>query len=123
MFLTTVAVVFIAFAESFAGAFSADPAILGFAAETLRVLSYGYGFYAVGMVLTQSFNGAGDTDTPTLINLCCLWVLQLPLAYALAEPAGHGTTGVLVAIAISDSTLAAVAIVIFRRGRWKHRVV
>ncbi len=123
VFLTSVALVFIAFAETFAGLFTAEPAVLGYAADTLRYLSYGYGFYAIGMVLTQAFNGAGDTDTPTLINFACLWVLQLPLAYVLAETLALGTTGVLIAIAVSDSTLALVAIWIFRRGRWKNAVV
>lgn len=123
VFLTSVAVVFIAFAEAFAGLFTADPVVAGHAADGLRVLSYGYGFYAIGMVLTQSFNGAGDTDTPTWINLGCLWILQLPLAYWLAETLALQTMGVLIAIAVSDSTLAVVAIWIFRRGRWKTAVV
>jgi Na+-driven multidrug efflux pump len=73
------------------------------------------------MVLTASFNGAGDTRTPTLINVLCLWVLEIPLAWALAYPAGFGPTGVFVAVAVAFATLAAVSAWLFRLGYWKTR--
>lgn len=75
------------------------------------------------MVLTQSFNGAGDTWTPTLINLFVFWLFELPLAYVLAIVMGYGPTGVFVAITIAFSLLAVVSALMFRRGRWKTRVV
>ena len=75
------------------------------------------------MIVTQAFNGAGDTDTPTLINLFCLWLVQLPLAWWLSQVVGWGPEGIFAAIAIVDSLLAVVAVVVFRRGRWKLRSV
>ncbi len=91
--------------------------------DCLRIISYGFLFYAYGMVLGQSFNGAGDTWTPTIINLFVFWLWELPLAYVLAISFGMGPRGVFIAITIAFSTLAVVSAVVFRRGRWKTRVV
>jgi Na+-driven multidrug efflux pump len=121
--LVCVAIVFIAFPRTLASVFTDDASILRYAIECLRICSYGYGFYAVGMIVTQAFNGAGDTDTPTLLNLVSFWILQIPLAYGLAQVAGLGPEGVYWAIAICDSLLAVFAVVAFRRGRWKLREV
>lgn len=76
-------------------------------------------FYADGMVVTQAFNGAGDTRTPTLINLACYWLWEIPLAWLLAKPLGLGPTGVFVSVLVGFSTMAVVGVVLFRRGRWK----
>jgi Na+-driven multidrug efflux pump len=75
------------------------------------------------MVMVQAFNGAGDTMTPTIINLFCYWLFQIPLAYALALPLGMNAQGVFLAITISESTIALVGILVFRRGRWKKREI
>jgi len=75
------------------------------------------------MIVTQAMNGAGDTDAPTLINLFCLWLFQLPLAWWLANGLDWGPTGVFASIAIADSLLAVVSVIVFRRGRWKTRAV
>jgi MATE family, multidrug efflux pump len=122
-FLGAVAITFIAFAEQLIGIFTTDPAVVPYGVSCLRFISYGYIFYAYGMVMVQSFNGAGDTNTPTVINLCCYWLFQIPLAYALAIPLGFGAKGVFVAITISESFLAVVSVLVFRRGRWKTREV
>jgi len=73
--------------------------------------------------LTQSFNGAGDTRTPTLINLVCLWMLEIPLAWVLAYPLGLGPTGVFTSVSVAFSVLALVSAVIFKQGRWKTQKV
>lgn len=83
-------------------------------------MALGFPFYAWGLVLTQPFNGAGDTWTPTWINLACFWGLEQPLAWTLSRGAGLGPTGVFLAIAIAYSVLAVVADVLFRRGGWKN---
>lgn len=123
MFLIAVAIVFIAFPEPLVRFFTTDPAVVGYAVDCLRYVSYGYGFYAVGMIVTQAFNGAGDTDTPTWINLICFWLLQIPMAYVLARVLELGPLGVYITIAVCDSILAVIAVIVFRRGRWKRRVV
>jgi len=89
----------------------------------LRIVSYGFLFYAYGMVLGQSFNGAGDTWTPTIINLFVFWSWEIPLGYVLSKPLGFGPEGVFIAITIAFSTLAVVSALVFRRGHWKKRVV
>ena len=122
-FLGLVAVTFVIFAEELIGIFTNDPAVVPYGVSCLRFISYGYIFYAYGMVMVQSFNGAGDTNTPTVINLCCYWLFQIPLAYSLAIPFGFGANGVFVAITISESMLAVVSVVVFRRGKWKTREV
>jgi putative MATE family efflux protein len=123
IFLGAVAVLFIAFAERIIGIFTNDPAVLPLGVACLRFVSYGYVFYAYGMVMVQAFNGAGDTLTPTFINFFCYWLFQIPLAYTLAIKIGMGANGVFLAIAISESTLAVVSMVFFRRGKWKKQKI
>jgi putative MATE family efflux protein len=123
VFLAGVAVVFIAFAERLLAVFTPDPEVQAIGALCLRVVSYGYVFYAWGMVMVQAFNGAGDTWTPTVVNLACYWLFQIPLAVSLARGLEMGPTGVFLAITIAESLLAVVAVVCFRRGTWKTRVV
>ena len=77
-------------------------------------------FYAYGMVLTQAFNGAGDTRTPTVLNVLVFWMWEIPLAWVLARPLGMGPEGAFVAVAVAFSTLAVVSAVLFRRGRWRE---
>ncbi len=119
IFLGGVTVLFVALAEPMIRIFTSDPDVVPVGVSCLRSISYGYVFYAFGMVIVQAFNGAGDTVTPTVINLFCYWCWQIPLAYALAHTAGWGPDGVFIAIAISESTLTVVGALVFRRGRWK----
>jgi putative MATE family efflux protein len=122
-FLAVVTVVFVVFAGPLVRIFTTDPEVVPYGVDCLRYISYGYIFYAYGMVVVQAFNGAGDTYTPTVINLFCYWLLQIPLAYGLAIPAGLGAQGVFLAITIAESILAVVGVLAFRRGTWKERVV
>ena len=119
LFLGSVGVVFLLLARPIVGLFTPDPAVAVYAVSCLRVVSLGFLFYAYGMVLTQSFNGAGDTWTPTWINLLVFWVLELPLAWVLSHSGGLGATGVFVALAVAYSMLAVVSAVLFRKGKWK----
>jgi putative MATE family efflux protein len=123
VFLGTVGIVFVVFAGPLIRIFTRDPEIIPFGVACLRYVSYGFVFYGYGMVMTASFNGAGDTRTPTLINLFCFWLWEIPLAYVLAKPFGLGPQGVFVAIPIAFSTLAVVGILVFRRGRWKEQKI
>lgn len=122
-FLGSIGFVFVAFAPWLVAIYTSDPEIAGYAVACLRVVSLGFVFYAYGMVLTQSFNGAGDTWTPTFINLGCFWCWELPLAFVLALQLGLGPAGVFWAMMIAFSTLAIVSAVIFRRGKWKLKRV
>jgi putative MATE family efflux protein len=123
IFLLGVAVVFVAAAGPLIRIFSHEADVIAAGVSCLRWVSYGYPFYAWGMVMVQSFNGAGDTYTPTVINFFCYWLFQLPLAYLLAHQTGLGSTGVFMAITIAEAVLAIVGIIVFRRGRWKTRQV
>ena len=123
IFLGTVGLVFVLFARKIIGLFTEDPNIVPYGVDCLRIVAYGFLFYAWGMVITQSFNGAGDTWTPTIINLFVFWLWELPLAYVLAITFELGPRGVFLAIMISFSTLAVVSALMFRRGRWKTRKV
>jgi Na+-driven multidrug efflux pump len=96
-------------------------AVVSSGALALRFISYGYISYAWGMVMIQAFNGAGDTTTPTIINLFCFWLLELPLAYSLSLPLGVEERGVYIAIVTSETVMGVVAMIVFRRGRWKTR--
>ncbi|MEP6922420.1 MAG: MATE family efflux transporter [bacterium] len=121
--LGTVGLLFVLFARQIIGLFTVDPNVAPYGVDCLRIVASGFLFYAWGMVITQSFNGAGDTWTPTIINLFVFWLWELPLAYALAIVFGLGPRGVFLAIMISFSLLAFVSAIMFRRGRWKTRMV
>jgi putative MATE family efflux protein len=123
VFLGGVGAVFLLFAPQIAALFSADPAVAPFAIGCLRIVSLGFVFYAVGMTLTSAFNGAGDTWTPTFINIGVFWLWEIPLAWWLATHAGFGARGVFIALTVAYSTLAVVSAILFRRGRWKTRTV
>jgi putative MATE family efflux protein len=120
-FLGVAGLLFVAFANPIAHVFTKDPAVAAIAADCLRIISYGYLFYAYGMVLTNSFNGAGDTWTPTWLNLFCFWFWEIPLAWVLARHFNLGPQGVAWAVTIAFSTLAVASAVLFRRGRWKTK--
>jgi putative MATE family efflux protein len=122
-FLGTVGALFVLFAPWIVRIFTQDPAVSRYAVDCLRIIALGFLFYAYGMVVTQSFNGAGDTWTPTLINLGVFWLWEIPLAYVLAIALGMGPHGVFIAIAAAYTTLAIVSALLFRRGGWKTRAV
>lgn len=123
IFLGIVGLIFILFARQIIGFYTDDPNVAPYGVDCLRIVAYGFLFYGYGMVLGQSFNGAGDTWTPTIINLFVFWLWEIPLAYALSVALGMGPRGVFIAITIAFSTLAVVSAIVFRRGRWKQRVV
>ena len=123
IFLGIVGLVFIFFAPQIIGFYTDDPSVAPYGIDCLRIVAYGFLFYAYGMVLGQSFNGAGDTWTPTIINLFVFWLWEIPLAYVLGVVLGMGPRGVFVAMTVAFSTLAVVSAAVFRRGHWKRRVV
>jgi putative MATE family efflux protein len=123
IFLGTVGAVFLLCAPQIAALFTSDPVVAPFAVQCLRIVSLGFVFYACGMVLTQSFNGAGDTWTPTMINVVVFWAWEIPLAWLLSTRTGLGARGVFVALTVAFSSLAVVSAVLFRRGGWKTRAV
>jgi putative MATE family efflux protein len=123
LFLGTVGVLFVLFAEPVVRLFTHDPAVVPLSTACLRILSYGNIGYAYGMVMLQAFNGAGDTVTPTIVNMFGFWLLEIPLAYWMAIPAGMRSNGVFFSIVIAESAIAVASVVLFRRGRWKLRQI
>lgn len=118
-FFAIVALVFFVYGANLMRFFTNDKAAINAGTECLHILAVGYVFFAYGMIISQAFNGAGDTRTPTYINLFVFWVLQIPLAWVLAKGLKMGPTGVYIAIGVSETVLAIVSILIFRKGRWK----
>lgn len=118
-FMGAVAIIFFIFAEYILMMFSKNPVVIEHGVECLRVICMGYLSFSWGMVMIQAFNGAGDTRTPTILNIFCFWMVQIPLAYLLAKTFGLGTKGVYIAIAVSDTLLAIISITLFKRGKWK----
>jgi putative MATE family efflux protein len=123
VFLGAVGLAFVVWPRPLIGFFTQDPQVAPFAADGLRFVSYGFVFYAYGMVLSQAFNGAGDTFTPTLMNLFCFWLWEIPVAYVLSHRWGLGPRGVFLAITTAFSMLAVISALMFRRGRWKLQKV
>jgi putative MATE family efflux protein len=118
-FLGAVGLLLVIFAPQVVRFFSPVPEVVAAGGRCLRIVSAGFLFYAYGMVVTQAFNGAGDTRTPMFINLVCFWAWEIPAAMLLSGPLGAGETGIFFAIAGAFSLVAVLGVAIFRRGRWK----
>jgi putative MATE family efflux protein len=123
IFLGIVGLIFYTNAELLIKIFTQDVAIIEIGAKCLRIMSYGYLAYAFGMVIIQAFNGAGDTLTPTLINLVCFWIVEIPLAYILAMELGFAEEGVFYSIVIAETLLGIIGFILFKRGKWKQTKV
>lgn len=119
IFLAVITVLFLIFGSSIAGFFSTEPMVIKMASEALKIITLGYVFFGIGMVMIQAFNGAGDTRTPALVNILVLWLIEIPLAYILALVLKMEESGIFVAIAICHSFHALVSWWLFKRGRWK----
>ena len=110
---------FILFPTFFVTLFTSDPLVVTYASECLQIVSYGFVAYGLGMVMVNAINGAGDTTTPTYINLFCYWLFEIPLAYVLAVVLGLREQGVFYSILIAETAMTITALIIFRRGKWK----
>jgi len=114
---------FVLFPDLVVSIFTTDASVAGYARDCLRIVGYGYAFYGLGMVMESSFNGAGDTWTPTYLNFIVFWLFEIPLAYVLANHYGFGPQGVFWAITLAFSLLAVSAALLFKRGKWKLKAV
>lgn len=123
LFLGTVGLFFIFFAEPIVRLFTQDATVIPLAAKCLRIVSYGNIGYAYGMVMLQAFNGAGDTITPTIVNFFGFWLLEIPLAYWLAIRLRVGPNGAFWSIVIAEAAIAAASAVLFKRGKWKTQKI
>jgi Na+-driven multidrug efflux pump len=118
-FTLTVSVLFFVWHDALIGLFTQDAAVIAIGGEWLRILSYSYFVYGWWMVSVQAFNGAGDTATPTWINFVFFWLIQIPLAWALALPLGGAHSGVFWAVFVSETAVGLFTLAWFRRGSWK----
>jgi len=123
IFLGVVGVIFVIFATPIVRLFTSDPEVIPLAASCLRIVSYGNIGYAYGMVMLQAFNGAGDTVTPTIVNLFGFWLFEIPLAYFLAIPVGMQARGAYFSIVAAEALIAGVSILLFKRGYWKRQKI
>lgn len=118
-FMSFVMLLFLFLAEPIIRFFSEDEAVIAYGVESLRIIGAGFIFYGIGMVMTQALNGAGDTKTPTIINLVGFWMFQIPLAYLLAVVFNMKSTGAFIAIPVAETFIALMALYYFRKGKWK----
>jgi Na+-driven multidrug efflux pump len=114
-----VSVFFFLFSEPLIDFVNTNASAQQYAIQAIHIVSLGYVFYGVGMVMMNAFNGAGDTKTPTLINLFGFWMFQIPVAYLLALHLNYGPKGVFIAIVSSETLITIISLLIFKRGRWK----
>jgi putative MATE family efflux protein len=123
VFMTVLGLVFVVLAPQIVALFTDDPEIRRYGISCLRILGVGYPMYAVGMIVIQALNGAGDTRTPSFLNFIVFWLTQIPLAYWLATSVGMGPNGVFLAIVLSESLLTILGVLVFRRGKWRTEEV
>lgn len=119
VFMGIVSVIYLLFAPEIVSWFNDNPVVISNGGLCLQIIAAGYIFYAYGMVVTQAFNGSGDTGTPTKINLVAFWLFQLPLAYLAAITFEYGAVGVFAAITLAEVLLAVIAMIWFKKGKWK----
>ena len=123
VFYFGVGLVFLFFSDPIIGFFTTEPAVLEYGTDALHIIAYGFAFYGLGMVLETAFNGAGDTWTPTYLNFFIFWLFEIPAAYILAYHFEMGPRGVFWAITIAFSLLAIASALLFKRGKWKSKMV
>jgi len=120
IFMFLISLIYLCFAKDIIMFFNTTPKVVENGTLCLQIIAAGYVFYAYGMVLTQAFNGAGDTKTPTKINFLIFWVFQLPLAYLIAITFNYGAIGVFIAIAVAEILLTIISYILFKKGKWKE---
>lgn len=123
IFMFLVSLIYLCFARDIIMFFNTTPKVVEYGTLCLQIIAAGYVFYAYGMVLTQAFNGAGDTKTPTKINFLIFWVFQLPMAYLIAITFNYGAIGVFIAIAVAEILLTIICYILFKKGKWKETQV
>jgi putative MATE family efflux protein len=123
IFMAFITLLFVFFADAIVRVFTLDAVVIGYGAEALRIIGSGYIFYGIGMVMTQALNGAGDTKTPTIINVVCFWLFQIPFAYLLAKGFHLNATGAFIAVPVAETLIALIAWYYFRKGKWKEVTV
>ncbi len=123
VFMGFLGILLISFPDFFIRLFISEQNVVYFGTTALRIISFGFLFYALGMVMVQGFNGSGDTLTPTKINLFCFWLIEIPLAYFLAIVLNMGLVGASISIVLAESVLAFTALYLFKKGKWKNREV
>lgn len=123
VFTGAVTIFFLALAPQIISFFTKEPAVAGYAVSTVRIVSSGFLFYGIGMVMSNAFNGAGDTRTPTIVNFFGFWFFQIPLAYLLAKTFEMGPVGVFIAVPVAESSIAVVSYILFKKGKWKTKKV
>src|SRR5690606_22294358 len=107
------------FAENIMQLFTNNPDVALIAKQAIYIMSTGYVFYGIGMVMVNAFNGAGDTRTPAWINFFGFWLFQIPLAYFLAKVLNMNETGVFIAVPVAETIVSIAGILLFRKGKWK----
>jgi len=120
IFMAAITIITLCFGKYIVSFFTNDGMVRAVAAEALQIMSIGFVFYGIGMVLINTFNGAGDTWTPTGINFFGFWLFQIPLAYVLAKHFNMGPTGVFIAIPVAETAITLAGIVLYKRGKWKR---
>ncbi|HOD09687.1 MAG TPA: MATE family efflux transporter [Flavobacterium sp.] len=119
IFMSFVTLLFVFFSDFIIGLYTSNAVILAYGSQALRIIGLGYVFYGIGMVMIQALNGAGDTKTPTWINIICFWMIQIPLAWLLAVYFELGPVGAFIAIPSAETVLALLAFYYFKKGKWK----
>jgi putative MATE family efflux protein len=123
LFMGLMSVIFLLFAPAIISFFTQEKVVANYAINAVRIISSGFLFYGIGMVMANAFNGAGDTKTPTIINLFGFWFFQIPLAYLLSKTLAWGPTGIFVAIPIAETAITIAAFILFKKGRWKLKKI
>lgn len=119
IFMAAVSLFFYLFGTPVVNFMNSDPQARHYAIQSLRIISLGYVFFGVEMVTMNAFNGAGDTRTPTIVNLLAFWLFQIPLAWFLGENYIREPRGIFYAILLSQLVAATLGYTLFKKGRWK----
>jgi Na+-driven multidrug efflux pump len=120
IFMGLVMLLFLFFSSPIISIFTNEPEVHRFGVLSLQIIGSGYIFYGIGMVMVQALNGAGDTKTPTWINVVGFWLFQIPFAFLLAKVFNMGPTGAFIAVPVAEVLIALAALYYFKKGKWKE---
>ncbi len=123
IFMGAMSLIFLFFAPLIISFFTQEISVAAYAISAVRLISSGFLFYGIGMVMANAFNGAGDTRTPTVINLFGFWFFQIPLAWVLSKTLGMGPLGVFIAVPVAETAISIAAYFMFKKGMWKLKKI
>ncbi len=100
-----------------------DPQVIEEGSRFLAIFLPSIPFFGIFFIVGAVARGSGHNLAFTIISVIRLWVLRIGLTYVFSILMGMGSTGVWVAMTISNIGAGLLALAWVRMGTWKKRVI